>query len=113
MKPKGVKYDDNKLRYDLVSVQAQRALVAGLTYGAIKYAPGNWRNVEPERYYAALMRHLEAARSGEFFDEESGLPHLALASCCMHFLAALELENRYELNYEAVLKKARIRLKKK
>ena len=82
------KYDEGKLRYDLLPIRPLEELVKVITYGAIKYAPNSWMNIEPfeERYFAATMRHLMAWRKGEELDPESGLPHLAHAMCCLVFL---------------------------
>ena len=87
----GVKYDTEKLRYDLIPPAATQALAVVLTYGARKYAPGGWRSVPDAvpRYTAALMRHLEAWRAGEERDPESGLPHLAHVLCNSAFLVEL------------------------
>lgn len=62
----GRKDDNEKLRYHLLDPIAIAWLVASLTFGAQKYAEENWRSVENwlSRYYDALMRHLEAWRSG-------------------------------------------------
>lgn len=68
-------------------------MVNVLTHGAEKCAPDNWRSV-PEwrrRYFAAAQRHLVAYYQGEGLDEDSGLPHLAHAACCILFLLAKEL----------------------
>ena len=67
----GLKYDDGKPRLDLVPPEAVMALGRVLTYGAEKYAPNSWRGVEPERYVAALLRHLMAYQMGETHDPES------------------------------------------
>jgi hypothetical protein len=87
----GMKSDHGKRRYDLVPVRAMGLLVDVLTYGAQKYAPDNWRQVVDARarYTAALYRHLEAWRAGEWLDPESGLPHLAHAACNVFFLMEL------------------------
>lgn len=84
----GVKFDADKLRYDLVPPEALEQIAEVLTYGARKYAPDNWKTVSDPyaRYYAAAMRHMEARRMGEVDDPESGLPHLAHASCCLMFM---------------------------
>jgi hypothetical protein len=87
----GVKYDADKLRYDLVPTYALKDIVAVLTHGAKKYAPDNWRKVDDleNRYFAAAMRHMEAWRQGTEMDEESGLPHLAHAATCLIYLLAV------------------------
>lgn len=87
-KEKFVKYDQGKLRYDLMPQKVLEQVVDVLTYGANKYSPDNWKNCpEPDkRYYSALMRHVEKHRSGEFLDKESGKPHLAHAICCLTFM---------------------------
>jgi len=84
----GIKYDEGKIRYDLVPPKSLRELADVLTFGAEKYAPNNWKNVPnpSDRYYSALLRHLEAWREGEIMDSESGKKHLAHALCCLVFL---------------------------
>ena len=86
--PGGIKYDDDKLRYDLIPTEALEALARVLTYGAAKYAPNDWQHL-PEfesRYTAALYRHIEAWRKGEAVDPESGIHHLEHALCNLTFL---------------------------
>ena len=87
----GVKFDNDKLMYDLLPAQTIEGLVRVLTFGAKKYSPDNWRKVPnaTRRYYAALMRHVEAWRLGEVNDPESGMPHLSHALCCLVFLDQL------------------------
>jgi hypothetical protein len=89
---KGLKYDQDKPRYDLIPPYAIDDLAKVLTFGAEKYAPNSWRNVENalERYRAALLRHTFAIQRGELIDEESGLPHSAHAMCCAAFINELE-----------------------
>lgn len=89
----GKKYDNGKLRYDLVPAESLEQIVDIITYGANKYDANNWQNVEPkERYYAAAMRHLAEYKKyleGEredFMDEESGKSALAHAACSLVFL---------------------------
>lgn len=84
----GVKKDEEKLLWNLLPIEEVEDIVKVLTYGAKKYAPGNWQYVSPplERYYAALLRHLVAWRKGEEFDSESGLSHLSHAMTCGLFL---------------------------
>ena len=86
-----MKFDTSKLRYDLIPTSTTKALAQVLTYGAKKYKPNNWQNVDDiDRYIAALYRHLEAWRDGEKVDKESGLPHLAHALTNVAFLLHLD-----------------------
>lgn len=88
------KYDQNKLRYDLVTPRFIRLVAEGLTYGAKKYDnsetdPNYKKNSEAWRYEGAVLRHFEAHREGGMFDKESGLPHLAMAATNIMFLLEL------------------------
>lgn len=75
---KGIKHDKHKLRLSLIPTQLINGVGEVMTFGAKKYKPNNWKQLDdPSRYLDALMRHLEAYRSGEEFDQETGLPHLA------------------------------------
>jgi len=88
-----VKHDQQKLRYDLIDPSALAGLAAVLTFGAAKYSPDNWRLTPAseyrERWGNALMRHFEAWRRGEDLDDETAMPHLAHAFCCLMVLLAL------------------------
>ena len=88
----GPKYDEGKLRYSLVPPVAMKGLAEVLTFGAKKYAPNSWQQVQNAevRYLDALYRHLEAFRSGEKIDDESGLHHLKHALCNVAFLLHFE-----------------------
>lgn len=73
-----IKFDKDKLRYELIPVEATAAIARVLTYGAKKYKPDNWKQCEnPDRFIGALYRHLEAHRSGEINDKDSGLSHMS------------------------------------
>jgi hypothetical protein len=94
----GLKYDNGKIRYDLYPLDAYEGCTKVLTFGANKYTPQGWRTVPnaENRYYAALIRHLNAQKNyidnggkGLLLDEESGLPHLDHAQCCLIFLREL------------------------
>ena len=90
----GTKYDDNKTRFDLVQPEFIESVAKVLTFGAKKYEPNNWQNVDDavNRYYAALCRHLTAWREGKKEDMESGLPHLAHVATNVMFLQYFERE---------------------
>lgn len=78
----GLKFDSDKTRWDLVPIELWEYTAKIYTYGAAKYAPNNWKSLEPfdDRYYAALMRHLCEWRKGNKIDEESGFLHIGHAA---------------------------------
>ena len=82
-----IKADSEKIRFDLLSVPVIEELAKVLTFGARKYAPGNWKKCPVwSRYYRPALGHLFAWAKGEDLDPESGLSHLAHAMCCIMFL---------------------------
>ena len=91
----GIKFDGQKLRWDLLPYREVEEVVEILTFGAEKYADNNWQCVpnRRNRYYAAAMRHLVAWFMGERLDKESGKNHLAHALCCILFLLWDDNEN--------------------
>lgn len=94
-KDKGAKHDQGKLRMDLIPVYPLRQWAEVLTFGAEKYEDRNWeKDIAWSRVYAAAQRHLLAFWDGEDKDEESHLPHLAHAMCCLSFL--LEYSKTYK-----------------
>lgn len=90
----GRKDDGGKNRLELVPPSLMLATGEVLTYGAAKYAPENWRQVEDgiARYLGALLRHLMAYLSGERQDLDSGLPHLWHVAANVAFLIEFERE---------------------
>jgi len=80
------KFDKGKLQFRLVPPMALEKVAEVLTYGVGKYAAHSWVNVDSSRYVDAAYRHLEAARHGLLLDDESGLPHLAMAITNLMFL---------------------------
>ena len=73
------KWDQGKLRWDLLYYEGVEKIVEIATYGIEKgYKEDSWKDVPDgqERYFAALMRHLMAWRKGEIVDPESGKPHI-------------------------------------
>ena len=73
-----LKYDDGKVRMDLVPLECVESIAKVLTYGAKKYADNSWQDLPDfwKRYKAALLRHLTALDKGELIDKESGLYHI-------------------------------------
>ena len=92
----GLKHDGGKPRLDLVPPEIIEAVGAVMTHGAEKYGEGSYRNVEPKRYRAALMRHIcQWLRDPHGIDEDSGLPHLYHIACNVAFL--LEIDNKRDV----------------
>jgi len=80
-KEKALRFNTDKLRYDLIPPSTLHGLAQVLTYGDNKYkSKGGERNWEKglswESVGASLFRHFELWRSGEDFDSESGLLHI-------------------------------------
>ena len=79
---RGLRYNSNKLRYDLIPPFANRECAKVWTKSLGKYPAGNWEKGMPwSEVIASAMRHLEAIRLGEDIDAESGLLHAAHLQC--------------------------------
>lgn len=86
---KGLRYNEGKLRYDLLHPVAQEGLAKVLTIGANKYAHRNWeKGMEWTTVLASLKRHLAAFERGEDFDEESGELHINHIQANAHFISS-------------------------
>lgn len=80
VKEKGLRFNEGKLRYDLLEPFAQEQLVKVFTLGAKKYAPRNWeKGMSWTSVLASLKRHIAQFEKGEDFDHETGLHHMAHA----------------------------------
>src|SRR5580693_8459110 len=74
----GKKFDEGKLRYDLVPSAAFEEVVRAWTIGSKKYGDRNWENgLSYGRTFAALMRHAWAWWRGESHAPDDGQHHLA------------------------------------
>ena len=92
---KGVKYDSDKPRWELVPFRAMKEVVEVLTYGSKKYSDDNWKIVPDarKRYVSAAFRHLTDWADGDKKDKETGKSHLAHAICCLLYLLWFEQED--------------------
>ncbi len=111
-KSKGLRYNEGKIRFELLPSNALKEWASVMTYGANKYTvkddkgniivngANNWRNGLPWMdVYASALRHLEDFKAGIDNDSESGLKHLGHAMCNIGFLMEYyklcpELDNR-------------------
>ena len=99
--PDGQKFDQGKLRTDLLSVDALLGTAKVLTHGATKYGDRNWEEgILFHRVYGAVLRHLLAWWNQEDIDKDSGLPHIDLAACelmfLQHFVHDYEMYGRFD-----------------
>lgn len=100
----GTKNDLGKTRIDLIPPEALEMIGQAFTHGAAKYDDHNWRGgINYSRLYGAVLRHLNAYWKGEDIDEDSGLPHLALAGAelCMLMASDETNDDRYMRRREA------------
>lgn len=73
----GRKKDAEKLRMDLIPLEAVKGIARVLTKGAVKYGDWNWANgMSWSRVIAALERHLMSFKERDDIDSEWGLHHL-------------------------------------
>jgi hypothetical protein len=87
----GLKHDGGKPMLALVPSAIIRAVGEVMTHGAEKYGVGKWRDVDPDRYRHALMRHIcEWLDDPYGVDKDSGLPHLWHIACNVAFLLELD-----------------------
>ena len=74
----GLRYNEGKLRYDLLPADALEELVKVYTKGAAKYAPRNWeKGMDWSKCFASLLRHAFSWAKGEDLDPETGCAHMA------------------------------------
>lgn len=87
MKEEGLRFNEGKLRVDLITPEITKGIAEVLTFGANKYGDSNWcKGQKWSKVIASLKRHLLAIESGEDFDKESGLKHINHVLCNAGFL---------------------------
>lgn len=81
-------------RFDLLPWVQLRQVAELYGKGAQKYEARNWeKGYDWSLSFAALHRHLESFWSGEYDDEENGLPHLT--SVVFHALALMYFHDNH------------------
>lgn len=92
---KGKRYNQGKLRYDLISPIALEELAKVMTNGAEKYGEHNWRKgMNYTSMIASALRHLMEINKGNDIDDESGLHHSA------HVMANMMMLTDYYTTYK-------------
>lgn len=101
----GIKYDSDKLRFDLIPADALEEVARVFTYGAKKYGDRNWeKGLSYNRLFGAMMRHAWSWWKGEINDSENKCHHLSSVIFCalalIHFdlVKAKHLDNRRKTN---------------
>ena len=90
------KADQGKPHPSYVPVALIEGVMAVREIGTKKYGdPDNWKQVEPERYHQAMLRHILAAWNDPYkIDPESGLPHIAHVATNIAFLLEMKEEKK-------------------
>jgi hypothetical protein len=85
------KDDKEKTQWAYLPIKQIEQVARVMDHGAIKYGRNNWRKgCSYIRMLSAAWRHIVEWMNGNKLDEESGLPHLAHAVCCLLFLMYYE-----------------------
>ena len=92
------KADAGKPHPSYVPVALIEGVMSVREYGNAKYHdPDNWKQVEPERYHQAMLRHILAAWNDPYkIDPESGLPHIAHVATNIAFLLEMKEEKKWQ-----------------
>lgn len=99
---RGIKHDQDKPDLSLVPAEFSAEVARGFMYGANKYGRYNYLNgMDWTRIIAAIKRHVDAFQEGEDLDPESGVSHLAHASCglamlLVYYKRGLGTDNRHK-----------------
>jgi hypothetical protein len=98
---KGLKFAQGKIRYDLIPPEALKQVAAAFTFGSLKYEPENWKNLTEQDAVASIMRHVEAHRSGQLIDPDSGVAHLGCVmaqACFVLWYRRAELNEKFDFS---------------
>lgn len=99
----GLRFNEGKIRYDLMEPFATQELARVFTEGAKKYAEHNWlKGMKWSKVLASLKRHIAAFESGEDFDSETGCYHMAQAA--WNALAIVSYYRHYPQGDDRLLK---------
>lgn len=90
-KKEGSKFDEGKLRFDLIPIYPLEELARVYTIGAKKYGDHNWRKgLKWSRVIRAGIGHFYSWIRGEQYDLEDGQHHLSSVAWCVFTLMQYE-----------------------
>jgi hypothetical protein len=89
------RFNEGKIRYDLIAPWPLEQLAKVYTYGTVKYDDDNWWKGLKWRkdVFGCVTRHIYKWLRGEKYDDESGLHHLAHAAWNLFSLMSYERNN--------------------
>ncbi len=74
---KALRFNEGKPKWALVHYGSLIPMIKVLEFGALKYAPNNWKKPMPlDKILESMQRHLAALMDGEIYDKESGIHHM-------------------------------------
>jgi hypothetical protein len=92
MEELGRRFNNNKLKWSLVSWRALEPLVQVLMFGAEKYDDHNWKKgLKYTETCESLQRHLNSFLEGEDNDKESKISHVGHILCNAMFLSYMSM----------------------
>lgn len=84
----GLRFNSNKPKHSLIPSISRDIEALGWMVGAAKYGEYNWeKGMDWSTPINCMSRHWEKINSGEWIDEETGVPHIALIMCNSTMLA--------------------------
>lgn len=111
-KKQGLRFNEGKIRYDLLEPFAINELAKVFTAGAEKYAPNNWKEtgMSWSKMVASLKRHLNAFERGEDFDETSCLHMAHVAWNAMALVSYYKIAPQFDDRDHGYLKHKKVSL---
>lgn len=97
----GMRANEGKLKWSLVSMRALEPMVRVLMFGAKKYDDHNWKKgLKFTEVLESMQRHMNAFSDGEDDDRESKLSHVGHILCNAMFLSYMflfrhDMDDRY------------------
>lgn len=90
----GMRFSANKMRFDLIPIEAEVEIARVYTVGAAKYDDNNWlKGMRWSECYGPLLRHLKRFWAGQSVDPETKCHHMAQVAWNAIALLIYDLNN--------------------